>query len=187
MKRVIKWTVLTVGGMLLLPIVIFGPNRLYGLLVGSEFCEGTVAAIQPSGTSDSAAPKRYLVELYTDDQQVQMFSSSDHKWPLVAKGERVRMRLFASPPWSTDNSRWRDGMLLGVYRAPQLSDLLEETPKPGIKPRSVVSAGSAAASLILLALFVRSLNTRKRRDLVGPVRRRCGPVRNLVSGGPNGL
>ncbi len=170
MKRVIKWTALTIGGMLLLPIVIFGPNRLYGLLVGSELCEGTVVAIQPTGASDSAAPKRHLVELCMDDQQVQMFSSSDQKWSLITKGERVRARLYASPPWSIDNSRWQDGMLLGVYRSRQKSALLaERSGRPRTKSEPVVSASSVAASFMLLALFVRSLNTRKRRDLAEPV------------------
>ena len=158
MKRVIKWTVLTVGGMLLLSIVIFGPNRLYGLLIGSELCEGTVVTIRPSGTSDSAAPKRYLVQLCTDDQQVQMFPSSDQKWPLISKGERVRVRLFASPPWSADNSRWQDAVLLGVFYTPQQ---LASLARQRTKPRPVVNAGSEAASLLLLALFVRSIKHAK--------------------------
>ena len=170
MKRVIKWTALIVGGVLLLPIVIFGPNRLYGLLAGSELYAGTVVAIHPAGTSDTAAPKRYLVELSMDDQQVQMFSSSDQKWSLITKGERVRAKLFASPPWSVDNSRWQDGMLLGVYRSRQTSALLaEQSGRPRTKPEPVVNASSAAASFMLMALFVRSLNTRKRRDLAEPV------------------
>ena len=162
MKRMIKWTALTVCSMILLPIVIFGPNRLYGLLVGSEVCEGTIVAIQPTGNSDTAAPKSYLVELRMDDQQVQMFSSSDQKWSLVDNGERVRTQLYANPPWSTKNGRWQDGMLMGVYRTPQQSALMAKRSQGSrTKSRPITNNSSVAASFMLLGLFVRSLKKRR--------------------------
>ena len=60
----------------LLPVGLVGPRLIWGLL-GAETCEGTVAAIQPGGESDSDTPECYLVEVHTADAEVHNFSSSD--------------------------------------------------------------------------------------------------------------
>lgn len=155
------WTMLVAGGALLLPAIIFGPSRLYGLLAANKLCEGTVTAIQPSGTSDSAFPKLYNIELNTDEQEMQMFSSHDQKWSLVVKGERVRARLVPSPPWSACGSLWQDAALLGIYRNPQEARTPAQRPASQSKSRPLVSSTSAAASFLLMAMFVRSLRRRR--------------------------
>jgi hypothetical protein len=176
MKRAIMWTLLVAGGAILLPAVIFGPNRLYGLLVANESCEGTAVSIQPSGSSESSAPKCYLVELKTDDHAVRMFSSSDQKWSLIVRGERVRVRLVPSPPWSLGGDLWQDAALLGVYHKPQTAALAKgsavtakrsDTPN---KSRPLVSHTSAAASFLLMAMFVRALRRRRGKTTGGRVR-----------------
>ncbi len=172
MRRTIRWTLLIVGGVGLLPILVFGPGGLWGILK-QQSCEGTVVAIRPSGRSESDVPERYLIELHTDDREVHVFPSGDPRWALMARGDRVGVRLFAAPPWSMDNSRWQDGLLMDKYQSSPVA-FLTGRPRSETKSGPVVSTSSLAVSLMMLAIFVRSRNRRRRRKLAESVSRRGG-------------
>lgn len=133
MRKTMVWTLGIVGGAGL--ILLFCIATRWRELFWSETCEGTVAQIQPSEKTEGELPKSYLVELRTDDLELHVFSSTDWRWSLVSRGDRVQARLLPMLPWSKSKGRWQDGVLVSKFlRHPTLadSDLLQVRLNPGL-------------------------------------------------------
>lgn len=116
-------------------VALLGPGRVYGILHWQQL-EGQVVKILPYGKSESAVVELYLVEILVAPNLVYLAPSNDPQWLMVAVGERVRVKLYPSPPWTVGAGPWQNALLV--------SKLAEVAPPPPV----VVAPGAAEAASV---------------------------------------
>jgi hypothetical protein len=112
-KRLLIATIILV----MIANLLVGPGRLYGI-VRSRQMDGQVVKILPYGKSEGTAVDVYLVEILVDANSVFLTLSSDPQWLMVAPQERVRVRLYPSPPWMVGAGPWQNALLISKLTEP---------------------------------------------------------------------
>ncbi|MBN1126603.1 MAG: hypothetical protein JXA82_16470 [Sedimentisphaerales bacterium] len=109
MKRLIKWgfilgLIIFVGGYL------FSPSRIYGYLFSKDI-EATVNDIRSFNSADNKGSETFAVELHTKDGQIHIATTCEKVWGVIAKGDRVKVRLYPAAPWSQSDGSWINAKL----------------------------------------------------------------------------
>lgn len=107
-----KKTMIALAAVSLAGVIWIGPGRLYGIGWSSQVV-GVIEKIQPHGTSGTDTPAEYMVEVTSAEGEIFTFLSRDPKWGLMAKGNRVKAKLYPAAPWSTESGGWQDARFIG--------------------------------------------------------------------------
>ena len=90
---------------------LLGPSRIYGYALSKEFV-GTVKDIRTFTAQERGQLETFAFELHTDQGEIHIATSHEKVWAVVAKGDRVRVRLCPGAPWSTNSGSWVNAKLL---------------------------------------------------------------------------
>jgi hypothetical protein len=145
MKAMIYWLFVAVALTAFVFGAICGPARMYGWLY-SRLDRGMVVKIEPFQTDKDSGdkPKSFLLELQTPKKELFVFASSDRQWSMIKRGEYVRVKLYPSPPWSTESGQWQNGKLLGKMAPPVESTKASMPVATGGKPATPQAAARPA-------------------------------------------
>ncbi|RKY13904.1 MAG: hypothetical protein DRP52_01500 [Planctomycetota bacterium] len=97
-----------------------GPARMYGYLFSKELV-ATIADIRSFGGSDSENSKSetFAIELHTDSDEIQIATSCEKVWAVVAKGDCVRVKLYPAAPWTSSDGSWINAKLVNKIKKPK--------------------------------------------------------------------
>lgn len=125
-----KKTMIALAAVSLAGVIWIGPGRLYGIGRSTQVM-GVIEKIQPHGASDTDTPAEYMVEVTSAEGEIFTFLSRDPKWGLMAKGNRVKAKLYPAAPWSTESGGWQDARFIGrLANLPTELAAASATPQP---------------------------------------------------------
>jgi len=106
--------------LIILAVVIgyaLGPARMYGYLFSEELV-ATVADIRSCGGDDSenSNSETFAIELHTDNDEIHIATSREKVWAVVAKGDRVRVKLYPAAPWTSSDGSWINAKLINKIK-----------------------------------------------------------------------
>lgn len=116
MNRIVKWS-LFLFIVLLVGVYLLGPSRIYGSLFSKEF-EATVSDIRSFTPDGEQKTETFVIEFRNDDDEIQIATSCEKVWGVIAKGDRVRVRLYPAAAWTESDGSWINAKLLNK-RTPQ--------------------------------------------------------------------
>lgn len=116
-RSLLKWGIVlllltTAAGYLL------GPSRLYGFLFSEELV-ATVADIRAFTPAADKASETFAIEFHDDSGQIYVATSTERVWGVIAKGDRVKTRLYPAASWSQSDGSWINAKLLCKLARPK--------------------------------------------------------------------
>lgn len=116
MNRIVKWSLLLVI-ILSVGVYLLGPSRIYGSLFSKEF-EARVSDIRSFTPDGDQKAETFVIEFRNDMDEIEIATSREKVWGVIAKGDRVRVRLYPAAVWAESDGSWINAKLLNK-RTPQ--------------------------------------------------------------------